>query len=465
MEMLPSNLKQRLVNLHSTSDTAQFSFTVQKSVSYLDLALSEFFSRHGYISGHLRKHAFYSEEKCRKKFTSDRHRLLYILHLDIPKGPKPRNLELCSYEFSSAKIYLGKHFYFLFLCNFLEKALKSIDQTSNIIYWILKSGIITPSQFYQLPIKILDYIIGNMYLEHSDVEDAKEFFRNINLFQWISDTQKPEVIEFALYQAHRSGRNLKREFAADSYFLDLLIVQRKFLNARALFKSLDAPYIQESFDKYEKIIPFSGHFGREDLRKDAMTFDATVDHCLINRFLKNIGPVLKYIDAPTFPKEDYWLYPNEILSMRSDLNVKEFRKAEKQTGLRRMHKLMQLIWMYVYCDVDFDTETALETLRLIWSSIPDPYISFEEFGGIFWKVFSAEELERIYDFYGRAVGEFCEKCEPRSLQHLCRTVIRKTLRKNQYWIPEGIRQMGLSKPIQSFLNIEKTFCISNEFGL
>ncbi|XP_055953032.1 uncharacterized protein LOC129988785 [Argiope bruennichi] len=423
MENFSTSLLNRIIVLENASDIVRFSFIVQKSISYLDLKLCDKLmvfnclnKTCGCCALKFSSYFINTEEKCRKYFTSRRN-LLYTLHLDLPKKreyslkkvPKTYNYEMCEDIPHLAKIIAICGFSDKLLSNFIQDFIRVNNQKLRILKWILKMDFFDRSMLYYLEIETVNEFIHCFHPTITDPALFKNFIMQVDIVEWIITYEDQEIVEFLLSHAR--------------------------------------------------------HFGREDLRKDAMTFDATVDHCLINRFLKNIGPVLKYIDAPTFPKEDYWLYPNEILSMRSDLNVKEFRKAEKQTGLRRMHKLMQLIWMYVYCDVDFDTETALETLRLIWSSIPDPYISFEEFGGIFWKVFSAEELERIYDFYGRAVGEFCEKCEPRSLQHLCRTVIRKTLRKNQYWIPEGIRQMGLSKPIQSFLNIEKTFCISNEFGL
>ncbi|GBN91249.1 hypothetical protein AVEN_212503-1 [Araneus ventricosus] len=121
--------------------------------------------------------------------------------------------------------------------------------------------------------------------------------------------------------------------------------------------------------------------------------------------------------------------------------------------------------MYIYCCQHHRTEAASEALRLIWCSVPDAYISFKEIKRAFRGVFSAEELKNMYGFYAAAVGEFYESVEPRSLQHLCSSVIRSTLRENQIWIPEGLRQTGLPKSFQSFLNLEKIFIASNESGL
>ncbi|GBM87159.1 hypothetical protein AVEN_79296-1, partial [Araneus ventricosus] len=100
-------------------------------------------------------------------------------------------------------------------------------------------------------------------------------------------------------------------------------------------------------------------------------------------------------------------------------------------------------------------EATSEALRLLWNSFPDAYISFKELKTVFGNVFTDKKLKSIYRFYARAVGEFHEYAEPRSLQHQCRSIVRRVLRENKNWIPEGISQTGLAKPLQSFVNLEK----------
>ncbi|GBM43535.1 hypothetical protein AVEN_202457-1, partial [Araneus ventricosus] len=156
---------------------------------------------------------------------------------------------------------------------------------------------------------------------------------------------------------------------------------------------------------------------------------------------------------------------NKTLHIGPNLTEERLRKAEERMKRERIHQMLQIIWMHIDCRQHLCTEAASEALRLIWCSVPDAYISFKEIKRTFRGVFRAEELKSIYDFYAKAVGQFSESIQPRSLQHLCRSIIRRTLRENQIWIPEGLRQTCLPKAIESFLNFEKVFCTSNEFAL
>ncbi|CAL1287687.1 unnamed protein product [Larinioides sclopetarius] len=117
--------------------------------------------------------------------------------------------------------------------------------------------------------------------------------------------------------------------------------------------------------------------------------------------------------------------------------------------------MVQIIWMYWGSHKRCRTEPMSEVLRLLWSSYPDAYISFKEFRKGFGDALSGRKLEKMYNFFSEAVGEFKEYVEPRSLQHLCRCTVRKTLAEKKIWIPEGVSQTGLAKPLQSFVNLEK----------
>ncbi|GBO22955.1 hypothetical protein AVEN_261652-1, partial [Araneus ventricosus] len=140
-----------------------------------------------------------------------------------------------------------------------------------------------------------------------------------------------------------------------------------------------------------------------------------------------------------------------------DLTEERLRKAEERKKRERIHQMLQIIWMHIDCRQHHCTEDASEALCLIWCSVPDAYISFKEIKRAFRGVFRAEELKSIYDFHAKAVGEFSESVEPRSLQHFFRSIIRRTLTENQIWIPEGLRQMCLPKAIESFLNLVKKY--------
>ncbi|GBO02196.1 hypothetical protein AVEN_106193-1 [Araneus ventricosus] len=104
----------------------------------------------------------------------------------------------------------------------------------------------------------------------------------------------------------------------------------------------------------------------------------------------------------------------------------------------RINHMLIIIWLYIDSDSHGCTEAASEALCLIWCSVSDACITYREIKRGFGAAFIEEELMEMYGFYVRAMREFHEYVEPRSLQHLCRTVLRRTIRRNKCWIPESV---------------------------
>ncbi|GBN65535.1 hypothetical protein AVEN_225584-1 [Araneus ventricosus] len=139
LETFSTILEHRLISLKTAADVVRFSFIVQKSISCLDLGLyqnskvSNYFATLCDCCGSNRLRNFMnvnSEEKCRKFFTPSR-RLLYTLHLDLPKGREYSLMEdvpesvRCSIHSSSS--HIGEitptcGFYSSILSDFIEEA-------------------------------------------------------------------------------------------------------------------------------------------------------------------------------------------------------------------------------------------------------------------------------------------------------------------------------------------------------
>ncbi|KFM58272.1 hypothetical protein X975_06075, partial [Stegodyphus mimosarum] len=115
------------------------------------------------------------------------------------------------------------------------------------------------------------------------------------------------------------------------------------------------------------------------------------------------------------------------------------------------------------CSVTQDQKTCFE---LLWRAIPDPYVKFEEIAASIFKEYHflvqhsvmnnmRYENNRKY----LCLYEICFKDmatgpkEPRTLKHLCRCTIRKSL-KQAWKLPFGLSLLGLPKILKDYLNLE-----------
>ncbi|GBO31294.1 hypothetical protein AVEN_45375-1 [Araneus ventricosus] len=122
-------------------------------------------------------------------------------------------------------------------------------------------------------------------------------------------------------------------------------------------------------------------------------------------------------------------------------------------SLPRQTLLLQVFWIYLIKSKNPPEATAF--LRLIWNSVPDSLLSLREIKEVFKEGVSSAETTDVYNFYSEAVGEFHPDVAPRKLQHYSRTAIRRRLNQNGHWLPDGIKETGLPKKLQSYLNLEE----------
>ncbi|GBN41223.1 hypothetical protein AVEN_146922-1, partial [Araneus ventricosus] len=137
----------------------------------------------------------------------------------------------------------------------------------------------------------------------------------------------------------------------------------------------------------------------------------------------------------------------------SDLNEEVLTRAGSWMSKERKRLTLQLLLIYLKASTGSCIASASEALRLIWNSLPVPFISHQEISLIFGELLCAKEIWDIYLFYAQAIGEFHEFLNPRSLKHLCRAAVRWTLGR-QKWIPDGINELCLPTELKLFLNLD-----------
>ncbi|XP_035216553.1 uncharacterized protein LOC118189938 [Stegodyphus dumicola] len=112
------------------------------------------------------------------------------------------------------------------------------------------------------------------------------------------------------------------------------------------------------------------------------------------------------------------------------------------------------------------TQAQRRCFELLWRAIPDPYVKFKEIAASIFEeyyfliqhsVMNSVRYEKNRKYL--CMYELCFKDmatgtkEPRTLKHLCRCRVRKSLK--QAWnLPSGLSQLGLPKVLQDYLNLE-----------
>ncbi|CAL1294443.1 unnamed protein product [Larinioides sclopetarius] len=401
-------LKHVKVKLWTAADVVQHSFLVQDSISSLNLELCQSYDIRTslkvvgyYPSFSVCKGFIDTEEKCRKIHTSSRN-VFYSLHLDLPKGREESlkthfQLDKLSYDDRIphlAKVFIGDEFYADILCRLVDYACKYTNLNVKVLKWFIKFGALKKSIFRELPFYVIYHFLDSMQPGLSDLVFVEECLKKLRFQIWVDFSEKHVRVANLFYQVRLGG------------------------------------------ERFERRIRNSG----------------IIHCCLLHPTFLYVADVLKYLDSPRFCDRFRVLLEKRILEKNSQLPVPNsvIRSSARR---RRRTLLLHLYWTHMN-RTDNRYAAASESLRLIWNSLPDPFITLEEITAQF-RTFSHRRIAKIYNFYSLAIGEFRTAADIRSLKHLCRSTIRRRLWQNGHWLPDGIEKLGLNSEYKSYLNLEK----------
>ncbi|GBN56383.1 hypothetical protein AVEN_73428-1 [Araneus ventricosus] len=288
------------------------------------------------------------------------------------------------------KITVHPNFYFTALSSFVKEAVKRSGKKLKMIKWLVTFDAVTEDVC--LNNQHVLYFAKYMYPEVTESAFVKAFLKKLDLYLWITHNDRPEILEFFLY------------------------------------------YLRQNWDTF----------------KDSTKWYEPIEVCIINKRFLNISTILKYKDAPRISPEDTdWLICRLQLE-REGPSLDVLREAKKWMSPRRYYLMVQILLIFFTSP----TISAAECLRLLWSSLPDAFLSLEEIEMALQAGLSSEIIRAVYDFYSRAVGMYPTSVEPRSLKHLSRVTVRRMLWENGCWIPDGIKLTGVPRELESFLNLE-----------
>ncbi|GBO27570.1 hypothetical protein AVEN_156524-1 [Araneus ventricosus] len=254
-DIFSTAIEGRSIVLQTATDVARFSFIVQDSISYLDLKLrqdsriSDFRLLCNICRSRRLRNFVNTEEKCRKFFAPKR-RLLYTLHLDLPKG---RECSLkdhvvtesvyyapCCRSAHIAEITLTCGFRARNLSNFIEDALSVNFSKEKLLKWIVKIPFSEVPLLSRLEIRTASKFIDCFYPEVTDSTLFIHFIMQFDVIEWMVEHEKPEILEYLLYHARQSG-NMSLEDEHEIEFISLCIQRQHYLNIGPILK-----YISDS---------------------------------------------------------------------------------------------------------------------------------------------------------------------------------------------------------------------------
>ncbi|GBL72568.1 hypothetical protein AVEN_61500-1 [Araneus ventricosus] len=255
-DRISSKVEHRLVLLESATDILRFSFIAQNSVSPLDLAQQEElnFYNHYFSFGfrtssildetiNYPKYVINTEEKCRKILSRTRD-FLYRLHLSLKDGPEPENMRRSGFRRHIGKITVHPNFHFTVLANFVKEAVQLSDIKLKMIKWLVTLDTVTEG--IRLNNQHVYHFAKYMYSEVTDSAFVKAFLKKLDLYSWIINYDRPEMLEFFLYHLRRNGGTFK-DNTQRCELIEICLRNLHFMNIASILKYQDSSSSTERY--------------------------------------------------------------------------------------------------------------------------------------------------------------------------------------------------------------------------
>ncbi|GBN25056.1 hypothetical protein AVEN_65055-1 [Araneus ventricosus] len=410
----PPKKKFADIYIDEADDVVKYSFVVHKSVTYLDLSLCELSVLKGKTWGLripmtpksilyrvLLKKYICTEEACKKHLAPNR-KLLYNFHLDVPNRLERSLQNTEPYErirYCSKGVLLNK---IGTKPNWFEK---EFNEMINEIFMRTRKKVKFLRRVSEAA-KRLKFIGKNRYIRekglfflyayHADSTAVVDFMTAMDFEDGFFLGLHPKALEFYVQRTHRASSELgKLPFGIDL---------------------INASIGSYPYREYEKVVS-----------------------------------LFKFCSAPRFCKKTY-----EETKLRIDwksLNLPDdTSETPVKNGLMTKERYFLILQILdIYLD---DGPEELESLQLVWRSIPDVVICLDELKAAFPALMGTKRIKEIHGYIRNITGEEAVFPQPRSLKHYCRCAVRKILCGNGQ-LSTGIDSLALMSELQSYLKLER----------
>ncbi|KAF8766952.1 hypothetical protein HNY73_019967 [Argiope bruennichi] len=368
--------------IESARDAVFTCFIVQRSLMPLDLSTCEYM---------LLRRSVFTEEGYKKMFQPSR-RILYALHLDLPRDMERSLRTATPYKADRyMTFYVGvpnisERVYNRDLALVIVNNIRRADnKTEKLRRYLNLMKCLKLDRYRRTVNFIFDNVIHFLYPECMDSNLVVEFAEIFNFYSWTFYRESPDIVGYVLEHARRMRYNI---------------------------------------------------WGSNEWKLDP------INACITFHTTGNIGKLLEYGTVLRTNCHLYMEILGEFLGRRQTTTC---RISE-----RRIFLLIQLFYIFV------ESRASWTALRLIWRSIPDPYLSGKELYFAFGGIITPEYFYALNGFYNSTVVEEnppSDHTTPRLLLQLCRVAIRSILSSN-FQLPHGIGQLGVGKTLESYLKLQ-----------